>query len=210
MREGVVRKTFWGVSRVLPLVMATVLGSGCAYLKNRGNDATDFLELGFTVSQKPGVAVFTDCYSVIPIGYSNVNGKIIGFGNRQIGVLDFEHKTWGVLARGSYKQGLGVFDPRDPHVARKDQAKDKPWPRFDMGVAGLIIGKSWRPFPAFYECDKSFHLGWAGIHLKYRWLDLLDFLVGWTTVDFMGDDLVRETPKAVPATRDAQKKTRPK
>jgi hypothetical protein len=137
--------------------------------------------------------VFTECYSVLPLGFSYVeDAKLIGFGNRQIGMLDFEHKSWGVLLTGSYKQGLGKFDPRDPHVARRDQAKLTAWPRYDMGVVGMLQGRNIRPLPAFFECDKGIHLGWVGFHLKYRWLDLAEFFVGLTTVDLFNDDLVAE------------------
>jgi hypothetical protein len=185
----------------MPMAVVAVVGSGCSrvYFQNRLNDALDLVEPGITFSEKPGFMVFTDCYSAIPIGFSYVEGKKIGLGNRQFGVLDYEHKAWGVLALGSYKQGVGKFNPEDPHQARKDQRLAKTWPTYSMGAVGLMIHWNPHPFPAFFECDKSIHIGWVGLSLKYRWLDLADFILGWTTLDFMGDDLVKETPKTAPA-----------
>lgn len=195
MEKSTVWKRISVCLNILSLGIAAVALNGCAYLHNRANDASDCIELGLTVSSKPGIALFTDCYSVLPIGYSHVDGKILGWGNRQAGFMPFEHKCWGVLAVGSYMQGLGELDTRDPHVARRDQIDITEWPRYDLGIVNLVRRKNWRSFPAFFECDKSFHLGWIGIHLKYRVLDLVDFVVGWTTIDFMKDDLITKDRK---------------
>jgi hypothetical protein len=192
------------LKQALPLTAIIVFCGSCTYLQNRVNDASDCVEFGVTMSRKPGFMLFTDCYSVTPIGYSHVeDAKLLGWGNRQIGLLDFEHKSWGVLLTGSYMQALGELDPRDPHVISPRAEDPNQWGRFDLGLVGLAIRKNgWRPFAAFFECDKGIHLGWAGLHLKYRWLDLVDFVVGFTTLDFMGDDIAGLPP--IPAASEQE------
>jgi hypothetical protein len=188
----------------LSLVGIALLAGGCAYLQNRGNDASDCIELGVTISGKPGFMVFNDCYSILPIGYSRVeDAKLLGWGNRQIGLLDFEHNSWGVVLAGSYKQALGEFDARDPHLVSRHADDPTTWGRFDMGIVSLALRRNgWRPFPAFFECDKGVHLGWVGLHLKYRWLDLVDFALGFTTLDIMGDDIAGLPPIVTPPQTD--------
>ena len=56
-----------------------------------------------------------------------------------------------------------------------------------MGVIGLVQG----PGPTgghVVNCPKLFHIGWIGLTLNCKFGEFADFLLGWTTVDVMGDD----------------------
>jgi hypothetical protein len=158
---------------------------------DRGRDALDMVDLGITINThaRPDFAVYGDIFSLIQLGYAHVDGKAIGIGNRQIGVLDHEFKNWGALVWGSEQKGSGAFDPTDPHQARPDQHELTERPRFDVGL--LRLGESDNPPPAvqFLEVDRGFHLGWIGIFATVRPLDIIDFVLGWTTIDIIGDDL---------------------
>ena len=195
MKEVVVRKACRVLSPIVSLALVSLLGGGCArpYFQNRLNDTMDLWEMGVTVSKKPGVAVFSSCYSLLPIGYSHVEGKEYGWGNRQAGWMDFRHKSWGVVVYSCYDQLTGKFNPNDPYQARRDQSHETDKPRFNTGIIGVTTGNC-PPLLMFFECDRTIHLGWVGIHLKYRVPNIVDWVVGWTTLDLFGDDLVAETP----------------
>jgi len=200
MYEAAVRRTI-GATCVVAAIVIAVFATGCtkAYWRNRLNDAADMLEPGITISGKPGFMIFTDCLSLLPLGYSNVEGTKIGFGNRQFGMLYYEHKSWGAfLLCGEYEQGVGRFNPEDPHQARADQKDAATWPTYEMGIVSLLINGNPKPLPAALECDKSIHLGWIGVSIKYRYADMIDFVLGFTTLDILGDDLVKEEPAPAP------------
>ncbi|MHC4788994.1 MAG: hypothetical protein ACYS8K_07295, partial [Planctomycetota bacterium] len=59
---------------------------------------------------------------------------------------------------------------------------------YRVGVLGLLHG----PGPGVRDavsCPKLLHLGWVGVELNCRFVELADFLLGWAGVDFMEDDV---------------------
>jgi len=160
---------------LLALVMCS---TGCAYLKDRGNDALDFAELGVTVSKKPAFSLYVGFLNVLSLGYAKTDGTLYGIAHRDAGALPVRHNAHGVLLWGEEQLGYCKdFDPTDP---------DSPDP-WRVGPIGLIQG----PGPAEHEilnCPKLLHLGWVGLHLNCHLGELADFLLGWTTIDIMGDD----------------------
>jgi len=173
------------------MMSLAVLGNGCAYVQNRANDAMDILDVGITINNKvkPDFALFLDAFALTPLGFSSVDGKILGVNNRRIGWQDHTDHSWGILLVGSEKKGSGKFNPADPHLARADQRNQTTWPRFDKGLVGLVFGKSRSPWTPFVQWDRAVHLGWVGVYLICRPVDVADFVLGWTTLDIMGDDL---------------------
>ena len=89
-------------------------------MRNRLNDALDIVDIGITVTPRaePDFALFLDFYNFLPLGYADVNGKLLGLGNRNPGWNDFEMQAWGVLAWGQRKYGTGKFNPADLHQVR--------------------------------------------------------------------------------------------
>ncbi|MFH0944447.1 MAG: hypothetical protein V2A76_04545 [Planctomycetota bacterium] len=180
-----------------------LLCSGCSYMEKRGNDALDMVDLGITVNDQlaPEFGFYFDFFDIIPLGYSNFTGKTLGIGNRQIGYLDAAHNSWGVIGWGSELKGYGRFNPKDPRQARPDQANLTERPYFHAGIPRLIIEEDGcPPIRHHVECDRFVHLGWIGIQNTMRPLEILDFLAGWTTLDFMNDD---DIPDPVPPEADA-------
>jgi len=67
------------------LMMAS---GGCAYLKDRGNDAMDMFDIGITFSKQPRFGVYAGFQSLLGAGYAHVDGKMLGLGQRNVGWLD--------------------------------------------------------------------------------------------------------------------------
>jgi hypothetical protein len=93
------------------------------------------------------------------------------------------------LVWGSELKGTGEFDPRDPHQTRLDQANAAERPRFNTGILRLISEEENRPpLLQYVECGRGLHLGWIGVHASIRPFDIVDFILGWTPLDIVGDD----------------------
>lgn len=173
------------------ILIASVLSTGCSYMHNRGADAIQMFDIGITVSPlcKPGLAAYVGVPGSIALGGAYVpDAKIFGIGNNQAGWLDYEHKSYGALLWGSSKQGAGEFDPKDVYQAREDQRNLTKRPRFNTGPVRDIVEGNPVPPPAFIVCDKFVHVGYVGILFNCRFLQIVDFLAGWTTLDIMDDD----------------------
>jgi hypothetical protein len=195
--------------RLFPLILlaaAIVLQSGCSYMKNRGNDLSDVFDVGITVTPKikPEFALYVDFFTILPIGYSSLDNKLLGLENRKSGYLDYTKRSWGLILWGSEKQGSEPFNPLDPHQARDDQRDLTERPKFDTGIVSRVTGDDPPPSSQIYQCDKLAHIGWVGILLNCRILELMDFVAGWTTLDFMDDDgKPREVAMPQPASQPA-------
>ena len=164
------------------LLTAMIACSGCTYAKNRGNDALDILDVGVTTSKEPGFSLYAGFLNILSLGYSNVDGTLRGIGGGDTGAIPMRHNAAGALLWGREQMGYdGAFDPEDP---------ESPQPH---GVApiGLLLG----PLPSgrhAVDCPKLLHLGWVGLTLNCHFAELADFLLGWTTLDILGDDYAAE------------------
>jgi len=179
------------------LILAAALAclfSGCAYMKDRGNDLIDIMDLGITVNDKiePQFGLYIDFFNILPLGYSHIEAKTIGFGNRQGGWLYYADDSWGVIFWGREMKALGEFNPKDPHRTRKDQREATEWPYYNVGLARMISEDDSPPTAQFIECQRVLHLGWIGIFAHLRPIDVVDFILGWTTLDIVGDDNITE------------------
>ena len=137
------------------LMLLCVMGSsltGCNYFRARGNDALDTFDVGITVTThlKPEIAAYIDFFNLTPIGYSSVNGKFLGMGNRQAGWLDYHSKDWAVLAYGREKHGIGWLNTSDPYQVRPDQKDVTERPAFTVGFVGAFASDSPPPKNAIH------------------------------------------------------------
>jgi hypothetical protein len=179
-------------TKLLAVVSVCSLFPGCSslYMKNRGNDLADVFDVGITVNGgKPQFRLDFEPF-LLTAGYSDLHGKLIGLGGRQFGINDFESKGWGAIVTGEGVYGTGPFDPSDPRqYADPGNPTNAPEarPSYDMGLIPLATGGDvlWTKYA---ECNKGVHLGWIGIHVPCRPLDLADFVLGLTTLDIMHDD----------------------
>ena len=180
----------------LALVLAVSCTSCGPYLQDRGNDAKDMFEVGLTLSAKPGFAIFQDYFNYLPHGFSTVDGLFIGNGNRKLGISKFHDYSWGVLVTGHERARLGKLDPADHHqlsplYVEKLKADGKPLPTENPGWGTGACGvkpEGPAPWPSFISCRRNVHLGFIGVHASLHPADIVDFLLGWTTLDIMGDD----------------------
>lgn len=160
------------------VAVLALMGSGCAYLSDRGNDALDIFDVGLTVTSEPRLAAYCGFQSLIAIGYSDVDGKMIGIGDRRVGVIDFRHNAAGIVLEGYEQLGVGSnFDLSD---------EDSPVKR-GIGL-GLIYGGYPDSFMGALNCPKFVHIGFIGCNMNCKLGELVDFLLGWTTLDIANDD----------------------
>ena len=180
-------------SRILFFMIAVIaiFSSGCTYMSQRGNDAKDIFDIGFTVTPhlKPDFAIYLDFFGRTPIGGAYMeDARLLGVGARKTGWLKVENKSWGAIAWGSEYAGVGEFNPENPYQAREDQKNLTERPRWNTGFVRMAIqGDTPHPIQ-FAACDKGVHLGWIGFMANCRPLELIDFLLGWTTLDILDDD----------------------
>lgn len=162
----------------LILLLAGALSStGCAYFINRGNDLVDVFDVGITVSEKPQIGLYASWLNLVPVGYSNFDGTLIGLADRNVGAVKAREKAAGVLVWGYEQFGYEDFNVNDPESP----------PQWGVGLAGLAEG----PLPPAGQtanCPKLLHLGFIGLSINCKVGQLVDFILGWTTLDVMGDD----------------------
>jgi hypothetical protein len=157
---------------VLAGVLATlVLSSGCAYMKDRGHDALNIFDIGFTVTKQPHFGIYAGFNSLLAAGYVDMpEGYLLGLGHTHFGALDMRYHGGGMLLEGYEAQGYDDFDKNDPNTPRER----------GMGL-GLLYSHTPRTIPEAMQCNKIVHVGWIGFDLNCKIGGLLNFLVGWTT-----------------------------
>ena len=163
--------------RAVPVVVLVGLlaCTGCTYVQNRGQDFTDIFDVGVTVSAKPQFSLYAGFLNILSLGYSDLDGTLLGMAGRHYGAVDARQNAAGLLLWGREQFGYEDFDADDP---------DSPTP---WGVA--IAGRGARPpLAQVVNCPKMLHLGWVGLTVNCKLGQLADFLIGWTTLDIMGDD----------------------
>jgi hypothetical protein len=151
-------------------------------MRDRGQDALDIFDAGLLVSDHlaPDFAAFVSFWNIITLGYARVDGKLIGVGDGRIGVMDFRHwNTWGVLLYGDERHGIGSTYTPNPDLQ----------PTYSQGLI-RVLGTPPRPplHHTYFDCDRTFVLGWIGLHLRIQLDEMLDFVTGWFGADIMGDD----------------------
>ena len=161
----------------LASALALVGSAGCTYLAHRGQDALDMIDLGVTASARPGFALYYNFVPVVPIGYGHVDGTFLGIGGGRAGAMPHYERSRGVVLWGEEEVAFGDFDAADPET----------YNAFRSGIVGLAQGPA--PGPDYtLSCPHYIHLGWIGVVASPRYLQMLDFILGWTTLDIGFDD----------------------
>jgi hypothetical protein len=161
-----------GRALVLAVVLTTlVLSSGCAYMTDRGHDALNIFDIGFTVTKKPHFGIYAGFNSLLAAGFMDMpEGYLLGLGHTHFGCLDMRYHGAGMFLEGYEQQGYDDFDLANP---------DSPRER-GMGL-GLLYSHTPRTIPEALQCNKIIHVGWIGVDLNCKIGGLLNFIVGWTT-----------------------------
>ena len=166
------------LSIILALSFMFFAAQGCAYLKHRGEDALDVLDIGITLSYIPGFAVYGDFASVLPGGVGWVDGYFLGWGGGQVGFTRHFERSLGLLVWGKEDVGWREFDKSDPRT-------------YNHQMVG-VLGFPTFPFisrPGYYPaCIHYVHIGFIGVVANARYTEMIDFVLGWTTLDIAADD----------------------
>jgi len=118
----------------------TVWDAVLSYLQHRGEDALETVDIGFTWSSKPQVALFGNFSSITPGGYGCVDGYFAGIGGGRAGVVRHYERSIGVGIWGYEEIGWGEeFDKDD--ITTLTYA-------MGTGVLGLVLPPYGRPASA--------------------------------------------------------------
>jgi len=165
------------LGHILLCLCVALSGSGCTYMQHRGSDAAEMFDVGVTVSPQPAFACYCGILSVFSLGYSHVDGALYGLADGRAGAMQVRQNAAGVVLWGYEQLGYEQFDAAD-------EDSPEPW---KVGVIGLVEGPGPRGGQVV-NCPKLVHVGWIGLTLNCKFGEMADFLVGWTTLDLMGDD----------------------
>ncbi len=165
-----------GPTRLLLLGAAVACSAGCTYVRDRYRDALDMLDIGLTVSKKPEFAAFKACTGLTCIGYGDIDGYFVGLGGGKVGMARYASKSVGYGLWGNYQNVLmDSDDARDGTHAAPDAEQ--------TGLLAAVEGQS-----NDVACVQQLHIGWTGIVFNIKWAEILDFFLGWTTIDICRDD----------------------
>lgn len=166
MRNGIIRGKLGAVG-VCALLLAG--GAGCTYLRNRGSDAKQMMDLGFTFSKKPQFGLYANCPMVTPIGYSKVDGYFVGVGGGKLGAGEHHQDNAGVLFWGREKNSWKGLDENDKATTEDHKAGV-------VGIAQSAKEGNLRYRPA---CVHYLHLGFVGLMWNLNYHKMADFFCGW-------------------------------
>lgn len=164
------------------VLVAVLLGmagmmTGCTYMKHRGADALDVIDVGLTFSKLPQFAAYYRLpIPVGAIGYGKVAGTFVGIGGGNVGVMPHYEESYGLILWGQEEVAFGDYNRED---------------RERLNYEGIGIGLFNRPVPPpgyFLGCPHYLHLGWIGAVGMPRFHEAIDFAVGFTTLDIFRDD----------------------
>jgi hypothetical protein len=197
------KHTFRRLATVVSVFALLLSVQGCAYLKHRADDFAEIADIGIIVSKKPYFALYADELSLLPAGYAHVDGHFIGWGGGQLGETTHSVHNWGFLVHGS--EELGWHRKYEGEGGEKEAEANEAWHNREgfieqgAGVT-MVIDDTVRlikgdMFEGQNQPDHSLsclhymHLGWFGIVVNVRTLDILDFILGWVGIDFGRLDL---------------------
>jgi len=168
----------WRVGMAMVAAAAFVSLSGCSsYLEKRGQDAVQMLEIGITHTDQPSNAFFVCGVSIVGFGAANLEGTFTGMGGNQIGTTKFYYRS----------VGYGLWTYEEIGWGDYDKTRQETLYSYYGGIAGWIEHIQRRPGYA-PGCNHFIHFGRSGFVFNVRYLEILDFLLGWTTLDICGDD----------------------
>ena len=148
------------------------------YARYRVEDALEIGDIGVMVSKKPGFAVYGDGVSVLPGGYAHVDGTFVGLGGGQLGPERHYTHDVGLVGWGYEEFGWGEFDPEVSGTLDRQHVGA-------LGVLATPVNRRPSYAPA---CIHYVHLGWVGLVGNLRYLEMVDFLLGFAAIDISGDD----------------------
>jgi len=129
------RRVLRRMSVGLALGAALACSQGCTYLKSRGDDAKQMMDLGVTWTKKPHFSVYACLLGLSSLGAGHVDGQFAGVGGGQFGQMHFYNKNLGVLLWTYEELGWDNFDVTKPETLE----------RWHTGPIGWIVYPQRRP-----------------------------------------------------------------
>ncbi len=169
----------WVMAGLLVGVLAPTAGCASKYWRDRYNDFKDQWELGVTSSDNGQFGIYGGLLHFITLGGTSLDCDLHGLANSQWGSHKYYDKSWATL-----------FVGEDSHVVTSGGVPLPPSEeimKYDTGFLGLPFGQ---PGDAQTALTSPFmiHLGYGGIVWNTKFVEVLDFVLGWTTLDIMKDD----------------------
>lgn len=182
------------------LVALLPLVAGCAYLNDRVRDASDMVTAAV---EAPTVNAAVQVGPLMA-GLGAAGGGGFGLRSGGIGVYHTEETNFFTL-------GHRLFAPRD-----LDQYRDKGYevecfwfPGLRSNSKGISESRS-EEGQWFNACqfEATFGLG-VGVRAGVNVAEILDFILGWTTLDICGDDIAAEERREAKALEESKKADNP-
>ena len=149
--------------------------AGLRYFKYRGEDLAETFDIGLTFSKKPTISLYASVASLACLGYSNFQGHVLGMGGGQIGWIGHTNRCTGDIFTGS-EQIVWHQGPRWRHY------------NHPMGLDSILASGRFPPPAYFPACTHYVHLLFIGVVANAKYAEMLDFLLGFTTLDIACDD----------------------
>lgn len=174
--RGSVGPAWLGLIAVLAVGLLT--GCGAANLKHRGDDALEMFDIGITATQRPYLSGHGCAFGLVSFGAGRYDGEFYGMGGGKFGSMRHFHRDLGLLVWSYDEIGWGEdMDPEDPESLE----------RLHIGPVGYAKYPQRRP-PYAFACFHYLHLGYGGVVLNMRYVEMIDFVGGWFGADLCGDD----------------------
>ena len=153
------------------VIASCILSSGCVYLGHRARDFTDIVTLS-AETKKICCVIRVGC----PIGFSVAKGRGYGLREGYMGSYEYMEHVYVVPPYG----GAFALDFTPANNYRKK---------------GYLI-RSLCPDDEFWSQSLSFQASvglYYGVRAGLNMNEALDFVLGWTTLDIMRDDILATT-----------------
>ena len=167
------------VGGILALAVIAVTSQGCTvgrYFQYRAQDFLDIPEVGITVTTTPQIGLYWNSLDLLVAGYCDLDGTFIGWAGRHGVVVPIRSQCYGLIVSREHVQ-WGDAPARERYGGL-------------AGLPGIAAGIAEDGHPLDSPACVHFipHIGYVGLVWNLRWGQIVDFVVGWTTIDLDGDD----------------------
>lgn len=186
----------WRLLALCGVVAVMFAAQGCAsagkYIVHRYQDFGEVMDFGITITDTPQVGLYWNSLEVIVFGACDLDGHFFGWGGGQLGYTRFMAKCWGFL----YSEEIVGWGP-ELDTERREEVLIKR----RGGIVGILSnlagpdaeigsGEIYGSGPNYTPACVHFvpHLGYVGIVWNLRYMEILDFALGWVGLDISGDD----------------------
>ena len=159
------------------LAICAILISGCAYVQDRASDAADIFDAGVTASKTADFSAYLNGFSLLPVGYSNFHGAFAGLADGRAGGSSAVHRANGAIFYGIEQIAY----------LRDDEQSSQFTPEWRTGIIGLMNSPR-PPDRLLFSLPVQVHVVWFGATFNFKAAELLDFIVGFATIDILDDD----------------------